>query len=113
MQRRMKENDMSKTDNRITLDLKNLPPLTERQRAQLDRLRNKPDSEIDLSDIPELPDSFWKTARRGDLYRTAKEPVTVRIDSDVLLWLKSKGKGYQTRINAIVRLAMLKELNNK
>jgi uncharacterized protein (DUF4415 family) len=74
-------------------------------------LHNRPDSEIDLSDIPELTESFWKTARRGDLYRTAKESVTVRIDSDVLLWLKSGGKGYQTRINAILRLAMLKELN--
>jgi uncharacterized protein (DUF4415 family) len=102
---------MSKIDTRITLDLKNLPPLTEKQRQQLERLSNMKDEDIDLSDIPELPDSFWKTARRGDLYRTAKESVTVRIDSDVLLWLKSKGKGYQTRINAILRLAMLKELN--
>jgi uncharacterized protein (DUF4415 family) len=34
----------------------------------------------------------------------------VRLDSDVLRWLKSKGKGYQTRINAILRDAMLKEL---
>jgi uncharacterized protein (DUF4415 family) len=104
---------MSKTDIRYTIDSENPRTLTLEQKQELERLRNKPDSEIDLSDIPELPDSFWKTARRGDLYRTAKEPVTVRIDSDVVLWLKSKGPGYQTRINAILRLAMLKELNNK
>jgi uncharacterized protein (DUF4415 family) len=106
-----KEEDMSNTDVRFTLDPNNPPPLTDERRRELEELRNMKDEDIDLSDIPELPDSFWKTARRGDLYRTAKESVTVRIDSDVLLWLKAQGKGYQTRINAILRLAMLRDLN--
>jgi uncharacterized protein (DUF4415 family) len=105
-----KEDNMSKTDTRIVLDLKNLPPLTEQQKAQIERLKNRNPAEIDLSDMPEVDDSFWQTARRGDFYRPMKESVTVRLDTDVLAWLKSSGKGYQTRINAILRQAMLKEI---
>jgi uncharacterized protein (DUF4415 family) len=101
---------MSKTDTRIVLDLNNLPPLTEQQKAQIEKLMNRDPAEIDLSDMPEVDDSFWQTARRGEFYRPTKESVTVRLDTDVLAWLKSTGKGYQTRINAILRQAMLKEI---
>nr|WP_286130771.1 BrnA antitoxin family protein [Enhydrobacter aerosaccus] len=44
------------------------------------------------------------------MYKPTKQIATIRIDSDVLLWLKSQGKGYQTRMNAILRQAMLTEL---
>jgi uncharacterized protein (DUF4415 family) len=54
-----------------------------------------------------LEDAFWKDAIRNPLYKPTKQATTVRIDADVLLWLKSSGKGYQTRINAILREAML------
>ena len=62
------------------------------------------DEDIDYSDIPELDDAFWANA-------TLKMPenktrVTVRIDHDVLEWLKSQGPGYQTRLNAILRTYM-------
>lgn len=77
-----------------------------------DRKRNKEiaalgkmkDGQIDKSDIPELPD--WSDAVVGRFYRPVKQPVTIRIDADVLAWLKSKGKGYQTRINRLLRAAM-------
>jgi len=84
-----------------------LPPLTEKQRASLAALAARPDSEIDYSDIPPLPDDVMKDAVRGRFYRPIKRQVTVRIDQDVLEWLKSFGKGYQSRINAILRREML------
>ena len=91
------------------VDLQNLPSLTEEQRARLSLLKRVPDSEIDYSDTPPLGDAFWKNAIRNPLYKATKQATTVRLDSDVLLWLKSAGKGYQTRINAILREAMLRQ----
>jgi uncharacterized protein (DUF4415 family) len=83
-------------------------PLTAVQRAQLKALRDRPDSEIDLSDIPEIDPKQWKNAVRGALYRPLKEQITVRVDADVLAWLRSQGAGYQSRMNGILREAMLK-----
>lgn len=100
---------MSKTV-RYEVDLNNLPPLTDEQKAELKALSEMPDSEIDYSDIPPLDDTFWKNAVRNPFYKPTKTSTTVRVDSDVLVWLKSKGKGYQTRINAILREAMLREI---
>ena len=82
--------------------------LTEAERDELRRLATKPDGDIDLSDIPEITD--WSNARRGVFYRPVKQSTTVRLDVDVLHWLKSKGKGYQTRLNAILREAMKKDV---
>ncbi len=62
------------------------------------------DDTIDTSDIPEVTD--WSTAVVGRFYRPLKETVTVRLDSDVLHWLKLAGKGYQSRLNAILRKEM-------
>jgi uncharacterized protein (DUF4415 family) len=92
------------------LDFANLPPLTEEQQAELRALDAKPDSEIDHSDIPPLDEKFWAAAVRNGTFKPVKTSTTVRVDADVLLWLRSKGKGYQTRINAILRAAMLREL---
>jgi len=100
---------MSKTV-KFELDPTNPPPLTDKQKAELEALQAMPDEEIDYSDIPPLGDEFWKNAVRNPFYKPTKTSTTVRLDSDVLMWLKSKGKGYQTRINAILRDAMLKEL---
>jgi len=88
------------------LDLQHLPPLTDEQRARLSLLAKMSDNQVDYSDIPPLADEFWKNAIRNPFYKPTKQATTVRIDSDVLLWLKSTGKGYQTRINAILRDAM-------
>jgi uncharacterized protein (DUF4415 family) len=84
-----------------------LPPLTKADRARLKALAARPDSEIDSSDIPEMTDEQWKHARRGHFYRPRKRQITARVDADVLDWLKSQGKGYQSRINAILRREML------
>ena len=94
---------------RREIDLHHLPPLTDEQRARLSLLAKIPDSAIDYSDIPPLEDEFWKSAIRNPFYKPTKQATTVRIDADVLLWLKSAGKGYQTRINAILRDAMMRK----
>jgi len=101
---------MKDTIVRKEIDLNNPPPLTEKQKAELKALSEMPDSEIDYSDIPPLTEDFWKNAVRNPFYRPTKTSTTVRLDSDVLAWLKKQGKGYQTRINAILREAMLRSL---
>ncbi len=63
---------------------------------------------VDTSEIPPLTDQFFAKAIRNPYYRPVKQSTTVRIDADVLAWLRSQGAGYQTRINAILRRAMLK-----
>jgi uncharacterized protein (DUF4415 family) len=92
---------------RYTIDLDNPPPLTAEQKKRLKALAAKPDSEIDYSDIPPLTEEFWKNAVRNPFYRPTKTSTTVRIDSDVLHWLRAQGTGYQSRINAILRREML------
>lgn len=91
----------------VSYTLETLPPLTDAQRASLKVLAARPDSEIDTSDIPEMTDAQWAGAVRGRFYRPVKQQITARIDADVLEWLKSQGKGYQSRINAILRREML------
>jgi uncharacterized protein (DUF4415 family) len=76
-------------------------------RKELAALAAKPESEIDFSDLPATIEQDWQGARRGQFYRPVKKQLTVRIDADVLEWLKSQGKGYQRRLNAILRSAML------
>ncbi|MGC1951071.1 MAG: BrnA antitoxin family protein [Gammaproteobacteria bacterium] len=102
---------MSKKPVKYALEPDRLAPLTQQQKAEIDALKSPSESEIDYSDIPPLTDEFWKNAVRNPFYRPTKSTTTVRIDTDVLLWLKSQGKGYQTRINAILRVAMLKALH--
>jgi uncharacterized protein (DUF4415 family) len=85
-----------------------LPPLTEERKAELKALADMPDSEIDYSDIPPLTEEFWKNAVPNPFYKPIKTHASVRIDSDVMAWLKSQGKGYQTRMNAILREAMMR-----
>jgi uncharacterized protein (DUF4415 family) len=97
---------------RFEMDLSNPPPLTAAQRAEIKALRNKPDGEIDYSDIPPLDEKFWKNAIRNPYYKPTKTSTTVRIDSDVLHWLRAHGKGYQSRINAILRREMLTSLRS-
>lgn len=89
------------------VDLENPAPLTAEQKAELESLKAMPDETIDTSDIPLLTDEFWKNAVRNPFYKPTKTSTTVRIDSDVLAWLKGQGKGYQSRINAILRREML------
>lgn len=94
--------------NKVRYHPAELPVLTQEREAELQALANKPDSDIDYSDIPPLTDAFWANAVRNPFYKPTKTHASVRIDSDVLAWLKSQGKGYQTRMNAILREAMIR-----
>ena len=69
--------------------------------ARIDRMR---DAEIEYSDIPSLDKTFIKKATMP--WPPVKKQLTIRLDADVLAWLKGHGKGYQTRINRILRVVM-------
>lgn len=82
-------------------------------RKELAALAAKPDSEIDVTDIPATTRQDWSGAERGKFYRPVKQQLTVRVDADVLEWLKSQGKGYQSRLNDILRAAMLDKMRHQ
>jgi len=100
----MKGNTMKKEASENIVRVKGVPKLTEAQLENLKRLAERPDDEIDYSDIPEIAD--FSGFEVGKFYRPVKEAVTVRLDADVVHWLKRDGKGYQTRLNAILRREM-------
>ncbi len=77
--------------------------MSKASRTDWKRLKQMKDKDIDTSDIPELDDEFFDNAK---LVVPAKQPVTLRVDSDVLNWFKSQGQGYQTRINQLLRRYM-------
>jgi len=66
--------------------------------------RQKKDEDIDFSDVAPVLD--WSGAEMGKFYRPKKKPVTMRLDSDVIAWLKADGRGYQTKANWLLRQAM-------
>lgn len=72
-----------------------------RQKQELVALAAMPDDKIDTSDISEVTD--WNDAQRGCFYRPIKEPVTIRLDADVLAWFKAHSNKYQTAINKALR----------
>jgi uncharacterized protein (DUF4415 family) len=74
---------------------------SEAQRKELAELALLSDEEIDTSDIPEVLD--FSNAVRGKFYRPVKKSVTIRLDADVLSFLRKDGVKYQSRINAILR----------
>ena len=73
-----------------------------------ERLDASQDDEIDLSDVPEItPELFAKAVvRQGLKTKPAKKQITIRLDEDVLHWFRTQGRGYQTRINALLRAYM-------
>ncbi len=101
---------------RKTLD--QIKPLNQ---SELDRLASMADSEIDYSDIPALTDeqiANLKPAKEvfaflnSNHYKPTKQQVTLRLDSDILAWLKKDGKGYQTRANELLRQMMLNDISH-
>ena len=88
-------------------------PLTKAQGAELKGLTSMSEDQIDTSDIPPLPEAFWQTAVRNPFYRPIKQQLTVRLEVDVLTWLRSAGRGYQTKLNAILREAMVREVTQQ
>jgi len=83
---------------------KPMKKLTKEQKAQIANVAAKKDADIDLSEMPEVID--WSGAEVGKYHRPPKKPVTMRLDADVLEWLKSYGEGYQTKANMLLRHAM-------
>jgi len=85
-----------------------MPRLSAEKRKKLEKLAARPDREIDLSDIPEIreiPSDYVI----GKFYRPKKETVSIRLDADVIAWLKASGSGYQTRIINFLRLLMQRD----
>ena len=93
---------MSKKTVSHTLDT--LPPLTAAQKKHLEGLAALPDH---TGDMPELTAVQLSEMKPAALYRPVKKQITARVDADVLAWLKSQGKGYQSRMNAILRREVL------
>lgn len=79
-------------------EIENEPPLSE---EALTELAVMPDEDIDTSDIPELDDEFWKKAQVR--FPGGKERLTVRFDEDMVQWFREQGRGYQTKMNAVLR----------
>lgn len=97
----------------FNLDPNNLPPLTKQQAAELSALAGLPDAKIDYTEIGVMSDEKLKGMHRGEFYRPVKQQITARVDADVVHWLKAQGKGYQARMNAILRREMLASLGAK
>ncbi|MGH9739531.1 MAG: BrnA antitoxin family protein [Candidatus Acidiferrales bacterium] len=88
--------------------------LTKTQLRDIRAIAAQKDEKIDFSEISPVLD--WSDAEMGKLYRPPQKPVTLRLDVDVIDWLKSAGPGYQTRANGLLRHAMRhykKELRHK
>ena len=85
-------------------------PMTAARQRRLAQVSARPDSKIDLSEIPPLKESFWEDAVRNPFYRPVKQQLTVRLDADVVAWLRNQGRGYQTRLNRVLREAMLADI---
>lgn len=75
-----------------------------KKELSLEEMAALQDTAIDTTDIPELGDEFFKNARL--VMPHAKKQVTMRIDEDVIEWFKTQGKGYQTRMNSVLKAYM-------
>ena len=88
----------------VSFSIDDVPPITDEERKQLLELSAANEEPIDFSDIPPLPDDYFKNGVRGRFYRPTKQQVTLRIDSNVLDWFKrNTPKGYQTDINRVLQ----------
>lgn len=81
--------------------------LSSEQEASLKALAQLSDEELDYSDIPPMTDEQLARMVRAGTYKPTKTSTTFRLDSDVLAWLKASGRGWQTRVNEILRREML------
>jgi uncharacterized protein (DUF4415 family) len=88
--------------------------LTPEQVEELRRLEAMGDADIDTAAIPPAPAEAWRHARRGPVtraeleamrrfFRPVKQPVSLRLDADILHWFKERGRGWQTEINRALR----------
>ena len=82
--------------------------ITKKSETDWKRIDAMKDEDIDLSDIPEVtPEMFARAVRRRNFKPIPrKKQLTLRVDSDVVDWYKKQGRGYQTRINSLLRAYM-------
>ncbi len=80
---------------------------------EIKKLAAMPDDEIDTSDIPELTRADFLRGKRGVFYRPVKKAITIRLDSDIIAWLRRDGPGYQSRANQVLREQMVKSWETK
>ena len=98
----------------VVRTLEDLPPLDEERIKTIKKIR---DEDIDISDMPPLTQEQLarflpaKLLNRS-LYRPRKVPVKINYDADVLEWFRSFGKGYQSRMNAVLREYMLTRIRD-
>lgn len=78
--------------------------LKRNSKTNWERLSTMEDKEIELTESPELDKNFFANATLR--MPEAKKAVSLRLDPDVLEWYKTNGPGYQTRINAVLRMYM-------
>jgi uncharacterized protein (DUF4415 family) len=90
-------------------------PFSPEELEQLARLAAMPDEDIDLSDIPEITDEQWARAFRPGPGRSIKQPVTIRLDTDIVNWFKQQAgdKPYQTEINRVLRRHVVDALKRR
>ena len=79
-------------------------PISKKRLAEIEAIR---DEDIDTSDIPEVDEAFFETAKLVMPAGTGKTAISMRIDDDVLKWFKAQGKGHLSRMNAVLRAYML------
>ena len=92
----------------VSYTLKTLPKVSQKE---LDRVAAIKDEDIDFSDIPEIKGlSGLRPRPDRNLYKPIKVAVTCKLDADIVAWLKQNGKGYQTRLNSILRQVMIHAL---
>lgn len=94
------------TGKTVSYMMDQLPSLALKDLEKLIKHEDIPDDQIDFSDSMELTGDQLVKMKQGVHYRPIKKQITVRLDADVLSWLKIGGKGYQTRMNKILRHAM-------
>lgn len=98
-QRSFEQSGLFPYERRTVVKKHDLKKQSETDWARIDAMK---DEDIDYSDIPELDDEFFEKA----VLVPAKKLVTMRLDADVVAWLKRNGRGYQTRANKILRSVM-------
>ena len=91
----------TKRNDKIRLISMKVKPTKYTSKTDWERLGRMDDSEIDYSDIPETDEEFWKNAKL--VIPDQKAKISIRLDKDILEWFKAEGKGYQTKINAVLR----------
>ena len=75
--------------------------ISKKRQKEINKIKNQ---DIDYSDIPELDEEWFKNAKI--VMPQKKKAISLRMDQDIFEWFKAQGKGYQTKINAILRAYM-------